>query len=288
MNKRTYTYIFAILYAVSCFLIISSGMSSVNAATRSIKHGDTVTINLGDSVKVDAGNVPNNSTGNFGNTYVKFKASKTGWLKVFSQNDYWGYVQLLNENKSPVFATQELISEKYDPYKENWSVNFEVKSGKVYYLRLSSHSFYLGDNVYEIGTDKYDITTSFKVVKDVGGKSKKKAKIIKRGKKVTGLLPSGKKTARWYKIKLKKNQKLKIYMSFYGSGKSYFLIKPNKGKSIERTIYDNNKALSWDHRVNNSLKIIKTQNKLKKGTVVYVKIYNKNKTDSGVYTLKWK
>ncbi len=293
MRRRNRLITFTVWSIMMLGLVLSLSTKPVNAATRSVKHGGTVTINLGDTVHVDSSGIPGNDTGNFGYTYLKFKANKTGWLRVTSPR-FSGDLRLLDENKTPITKNNSLshmddtVPDYFISYQAN-NVNYGVKAGKIYYLRVEVSSVMInGGEIYYILLDKYDIKTSFKPITDIGGKRKSKAKNIKKGKKITGLLPVNTMGVRWYKIKLKKNQKLKIYMSYYGTGQCHFLVKPKKGKSYTYDIYDHNVSTNGLSGDNGKVKIIKTKNKLKKGTVVYVKICNDKRSQGGVYTLKWK
>ena len=289
-NRKFKTVLMCVLLGLIIGIIPSGHARMVKAATVSTKYGTTVTFKPGDTVSIDLADLYGKEVAydSYGYTFLKFTAAKTGTLKISATDLFTGEVRLLNANKKAISGDSYL--EVWAPIGDNPDcryVSYAVKAGKTYYIRVQ-----IGTYDGTIISKKFSIKTSFKAVKDQGGKSKAKAKNLKKNKSVTGILPVGEKNARWFKIKLKKNQVLKVCMSFYGCGKSYFLLKPKKGKSLTRVIHDNNAASApgnyENYEGNGKLKIVKTAGKLKKGTILYIKVYNKQASAGGSYTIRWK
>lgn len=155
------------------------------------------------------------------------------------------------------------------------------------------------DNVRFIGVKKgiytftvktsapvYAIKASFTKVKESKyGKKKSKAVSLKKKNTVKGLLPAGKAKAHWYKIKLKKNQKVTINFktSLCGAGSAVGGMKFTLYASYDTgtgTIYSGLRTTPYKPYT------IGMSPKLKKGTY-YLKIESYKK-GTGYYTIKWK
>jgi hypothetical protein len=112
------------------------------------------------------------------------------------------------------------------------------------------------------------------------GKSKKKAKKIKRGKKIRGVIQAGSTKSQWYKINMKK-KKMKVTLEGkYNCGQ---LIAEVKYKSYghwwtQRT---------WAMRSTDCIKQSTTIKQYKKIGKCYIRVYP-DKKSSGAYTLQVK
>lgn len=200
--------------------------------------------------------------------YHKFKAPKTGYLKVSAAevNGYSVYVQLLSSKK------KALSDELYAYSSNGHTVGFGVEKGKTYYIATRTS-----------GSSTYSVGFKFASVSEKSGSKQSKAVTLKKNKTVKGVQPANGKTsgADWYKIKLTKKQKFKIYVSGVTTG-SYdikcLVIPANK-----RVIMYNDTFKIPE----NGKGVISTDGKWSAGTY-YLKVYKYNKKASGYYTLKWK
>ena len=221
---------------------------------------------------------------NFGTTYdyqtyhyIKIKPSKTGYINF--ANDYThSYVDLCNANKK-VLSQEGKYSDFYSagsPYKWQTYLRYGVKKNVTYLIRIKGMSTERTsyDQPY-IGNLKW---TSHAVKVGKFGKSKKKAKAIKRKKVRNGLFVAGDRKARWYKIKTNK-KKIKIYF---------------KSNATNGTLYAKVYYKSYRKWFNvryaifrsDAKKTLKGTSTRKKNTY-YIKVYPKGQA-SGHFSLKWK
>lgn len=238
----------------------------------------TITVSEGVETKINFGT-------NYDNTsyhYLRIKASKTGYI-VFT-NDYvhGDDVALCSANKRVLSVGSKSFDDFYSAnskYPYQTVLNYGVKKGKTYLIRIKGNSS--EHNTYKdpyIGTVKW-INKSVKAVKF--GKSKKKAKTLKKGKKINGMFTAGNKKAQWYKIKSKK-KRTNIYISA-----------PKANGSIIGQVYY--KSLGKWYSI--KLRTFRSDSAYKRSGYIqaynsrkntyYVKVYPDYKV-SGAYTLKWK
>ena len=191
----------------------------------------------------------------------RFTAKETGYIKV---NYYTGEEDatfaLLDNNKKQISKN---IARSYDG---GLPLYFGVKKGTTYYLRLKNVQDQSGTGPYRL----YLRNTN----------TKKKSVSIKRNKKIKGYVLSGKKGHDWYKVKVKKSGKVKFYLKNYMSGQCYIDLYNKKGKKVKSL---RQKTVDADGYIESKTKY----GRLSKGTY-YIKIYTKDKRESGAYTLKWK
>ena len=124
--------------------------------------------------------------------------------------------------------------------------------------------------------------------------SKGKAKLLSKGKYVRMLIPAGKKTTGWFKIKISKKQKLNITIDsqmMQNNGKNLQLyICNNKGKKLNVNPIIINGESSVIYKKKYVMKYPKTvfgtTSAFPEGTY-YIKIESKTKTSSGAFKIKW-
>lgn len=221
---------------------------------------------------------------NFGKTYnynsyhyIRIKPSKTGYINF--TNDYThSYIALCDANKK-VLSQEDKFSDFYSagsPYKWQTYLRYGVKKNVTYLIRIKGMSSErLNYNSPYIGNLKW---TSHAVKVGKFGKSKKKAKAIKRKKVRNGLFVAGDRKARWYKIKTNK-KKIKIYF---------------KSNATNGTLYAKVYYKSYRKWFNvryaifrsDAKKTLKGTSTRKKNTY-YIKVYPKGQA-SGHFSLKWK
>ena len=185
---------------------------------------------------------------------VKIKANKTGLMSLSALNYASFYATLLDSKKRPL--TQEMW---------NWhdTNSMGVQKNKVYYIRIKA----------SIGSDTRSFVYSIAGAKTAKNTSKKKAIKLKKNKKVSQIILSGDKKARYYKFKLTKKKKLNISFTNVGTGQFKYSLLNSKGKRL----YVSNDT---------SAKKLKTYSKIPKGTY-YIKIKMQNKS-TGRFTFKLK
>lgn len=200
-------------------------------------------------------------------TYLAVKPTVDGYitLNLYGGESYdtAAYVTLCNSSLKEL-TEEEYISTTYDD--SNKAV-FGVKKNTTYYLKVTS--------VGTKGCIKYTQTK----VSEKSGKKKAKAVEIKKNKKIQGTIAAGDKKADWYKIKVTKKGKVKLFTTGNASGYIYLQMYYANGKKFGSYVTVANRVYDSDKWVTNV--------KLNKGTY-YIKVYRGNDKTSGNYTLKWK
>ncbi len=274
-RKHILTLAFTLLFVSWIFMY----SKPVSAAVRNCKHGDTININLGDTVVVSQKGISEKVLKS-SYTWIKFTAKDNGILHV-SAKDYCADIRLTNSKKTPISGKDEsIISDPDFLAFEMDKIDYGLKKGETYYLRLE------GDPDQK---NNYTMNLKFTSQKITGGAKKAKAKIIKKKKWMKGLITIGKKHTRWYKFKLTKKQRAKIFINAYGNKHIFFYMWTKKGGGVTRMIYRDNGSQAGNNKnaVNNGTKIIRSP-KLPKGTVIYIKVYTRDPMSSGRYEIKWK
>lgn len=221
----------------------------------------------------------------FGNyyAYVRFCPPKTGAItfSITADRKFFETVMLMKQNSSGAYvpALSDNESDAIENINGNGGasrVTYAVKKGVKYALRVDLN-------------DDFILNSSFKKVADTGGKKKSSAKTLKKGKTQYGLLPIGKRKSRWYKFKVPSSKPLTFQFKGMGNAWMNYQVKVKGMETISRSVYQNN----WENkkgdpskRENNKTKVMKAQ--LKKGSIVYVRVYTDSKHDTGYYMLKWK
>lgn len=158
--------------------------------------------------------------------------------------------------------------------------SFYLTSTNNYYefYALKKGTYYISSSC----SDRYRIKATVMKISDKSGKNKKKAKLLKKGKTVKGMVAltesAGK--ADWYKIKLNKKAKIKIARSAYCTGSCSLKVQliPASKKVImtSDTIY-----------MESGSSVFSTRGKMPKGTY-YIKVSKISADYSGSYELKLK
>ena len=212
-------------------------------------------------------------------TYLKIKPSKTGTITFTA--DYSCYVALCDANRNVISVGynspgDSVMPENLNPFMRK--VHYGVKKGVTYNLKIYVMPKRQDENGYYISTVKY---TNSKVTPAKYGSSKKKAKAIKKNKKVKGLFTAGNKKAQWFKV-TSKQKKTRITISVgkvnYGLNITGYYKSGSKWKSSESVI-------TWQTDYNSDT-FTGTVNKKKKHTY-YIKVTPRDNT-SGSYSITWK
>lgn len=214
--------------------------------------------------------------------YIKIEPSKTGYIEFTDDFTQGNSITLCNTRKKPISRSSNISDDYYNAdssYRYQEIINYGVKKGKVYYIRIkgSSKERFKDESPY-IGTVKW-MNRAVKAAKY--GKSQKKAPTIKENKKNKGLFKAGSTKAQWFKIKSKK-KKTRVYFSS----------KKINGKLVCEVHY--NSMGKWYHI---KLHTERSDDKYKnsgvfnpynsKSNIYYLKIYPEH-TTSGAYTVMWK
>lgn len=200
-------------------------------------------------------------------SYVKIKPTVNGYISIYPYGgQYYGSsftVTLCNSSKKAL-TDDEYISAGSKYFGKT---AFSVKKNTTYYLRVKG--------VYDRAAVKYVQTG----VNEKSGSSKKKAVTVKQNKTIKGTIAVNDSKADWYKIKVPKTKKVKIYVSGNASGSLRMQVYKSNGKKYgyENTFLSDN----------NQSRTLESNGKMTKGTY-YIKIYRANSKSSGNYSLKWK
>ena len=277
------------LMVVSCGLFFAISVSNANAAMgdRSaagsipIAPGGEVTAPVNQEVKLNFG-----TRFDLYNKYyfIKIKPAKTGII-TFKDDFSRGYSIVLCNAKKKIVSVGNNYSSVEDflswnsPYKEQTFINYGVKKGLTYYIRLKGGSTERADyqsSTPYIGTVKW---TNKAIKPAKSGKSKKKAVKLKKGKKVKGLIVAGDKKGKWYKIKSKYHQTKIICSAKNCNGAIVADVMYKSGGKWQKT------RCTGVRRSNPSGSVV-IYSTTKKNTF-YVKVHPEKK-DSGVYYLSWR
>lgn len=251
--------------SIECFKIPGAGTyymgiySNVSGTTEvsQIVGAEAIFYNGGDRT-INAGN---NAVGqkDAQTNYFKFKATKTGYLRVAGDTATSSYrVALCNSSK------KALSGETYF----SKTPTYGVTKGKTYYIKINSNANSKGGYKFKLDNVK---------ISEKSGKSRAKAVNIKKGKTVKGTIQAGSGQADWYKFKLTGKKNVTINVTT-GSNDALKIIVYKGGKKVgngSRTIY------------NNATGKLYSSTKWSKGTY-YIKVLRANGKSSGYYSLKWK
>lgn len=282
--QRALSFVLALAMLVTVFSV-SSPAEVEAAATKSFKSKGSSSVTISDDECYDA-------TGEIATHYIKFKAGETGFLTLKFSNasqlssSVIGGVRICKSSKQPI-GKSEIWTTGYSQ-SVNFTRTYGVKKGVTYNFEVFAN----------YGTK---INATFKKVKKVNATKRTKAKEIKKGKTMTGVIIAGDKKADWYKIKLKNSKKLKITCNVKTNG----LVLGTDGYShdgagIVFTYYDG-KGNVFDKKNPSDIltplypKQVSTltlksssgaTHTLSTGTY-YIKVEPYNTSSSGQYTIKW-
>lgn len=285
--QRALSFVIALAMIVTVFGVAAP--TEIQAADKSFDgKKKTTTVTISDTESLDA------SAQNLQPYYIPYKAKNTGTvtLKFQSVSTLYSYsygnVRICDKSKKPVGAMEYWNTGQTDP--DFYTRTYGVKKGQTYLF-------------YVVADGGVKITASFKAVKKVNATKKTKAKEIRKGKTMTGVIIAGDKKADWYKIKMKGNKKLKLSYTVKTNGMVKNLSTQQVGvaSGIRITFYDrdgnpwtstsyNNMTLANDKDgMDIFLRNTSTGSKhsIKDGTY-YIKVEPINTSSSGQYTIKWK
>lgn len=255
-----------LLAAVMVVSVLTVMPENVSAADYTIGDSGTQTITISDTECYYA-------TGDY--AWIKFKPAATGYVTFSAANastldNYTdGTWTLFDANKKQI-SGQDKFNTSYDEAYMKTNV-YGVQKGKTYYLRI----------IPVLGTT---ITAKYTKVSTKGGAKKSKAKTIKKGKAVKGVITAGSNASQWYKFKVTKNQYLKISYA----AKTNYAIKMTvyQGSRSLGSLYPDYKSskMAYEYVINARTK---KKMKVQAGTTYYVQVSRYNANSSGFYTLKW-
>lgn len=191
--------------------------------------------------------------------YFKFKAPKTGYLRVTGESAASSYQVALCNNSKKALSGDTYFSRV---------PTYGVTKGKTYYIRIAA-------NYNSAGGYKFNVKSAG--ISEKSGKTRAKAVNVKKGKTVKGTIQAGSSQADWYKFKLTGKKKVTISLTT-GSNDALKVIVYKGGKQVgngSRTIYNNAEGKLY------------STTKWSKGTY-YIQIKRANSKSSGYYTLKWR
>lgn len=210
-------------------------------------------------------------TGNTGKTlYHKLVVKKNG-LVVICGNEYrenGTALQASGLNAQLCNAKKVPLHNAYLSNLNSYTEKYALKKG-TYYVAVAS-------------SQRYQLKAETKAWKDKSGKSKKKAKVIKKGKSANGmvLINEGMKKGDWYKVKLTKRSKLRINISAACTG----VVSNLKVQIIPANRHYT--LINSTSLIGNKGKKLASRNTLAAGTY-YIKVSKVTKSASGVYRIKF-
>ena len=248
-------------------------------------------------------------TGEKNALFFKIKASQSGILQFMFETSNGVNVKIVDSKKkalSDVFVVSD-----------NAFSGIGVKGNKVVYAKVwkeensnedAVDENIVSDNVIEQSdteqseSNGIDGITSFKNVKyqiryisTSNGSTRKKAKSLSKGKFTEALVPAGKSTTSWYKLKISKKHALSVTIE------SRML--QNKGKNLQLYICNSSGKklntspiiVNGEATVTYKKKYVMNYPKTTFGTTAsfpegtyYLRVESKTKLSSGSYRIKWK
>ncbi len=214
-------------------------------------------------------------------TWLKYKASADGYIKVQIKTPEGaaapskGYLALYSSTKRTILSEKAIFYNAANSGNPYWNrFIFGVKKGQTYYIRVR-------------GENAVNLSRKFTKVNDKSGSTQTKALNLKQNKAKTGLIPAGTYNVDWYKIKLTKKQKIRLYYNAKVSGTSgSFKLSIYSGKKLQsvKNIYYT--AAQRKITICRYHPSTRKTSALEAGTY-YIKVERANTTSSGYYKLKW-
>lgn len=212
---------------------------------------------------------------------MPIKASSSGILHVMCETDHALKVRYYLGKRKAVSSYKEINKKAL--------TGIGVLAKKQYYVRLYNPDHSISGTT-KIRNLKYQID-SITAAKNT---SKARAKTLNKNQYVRTLIPAGKKTTTWYKIKIANKQKLTITLDsqmMQNNGKNLQLyICNSSGKKLNRSAIIINGEASCSYKKKYIMKYPKTvfgtTAAFPEGTY-YIKIESKTKTSSGAFQIKW-
>lgn len=281
--QRALSFVLALAMIVTVFGV--SAPTEVQAANKSFKGKGSSTVTISDAETIDA-------TGDYATHYIKFKANVTGYITLKFKNaskvtsSPLGGVRICKSSKQPIGKFEVWTT----GYSESpfFTRTYGVKKGQTYLFEVFSNA-------------GVKISATVKSVKKVNATKRTKAKEIKKGKTMTGVIIAGDKKVDWYKIKLKNSKKIKITCKAKTNG--VVLGSDNKmydGAGIKITYYKGDGTV-FDPKnpsdlltplypnMTSTFSVVSSSGSshtLSTGTY-YIKVEPANTYSSGQYTIKW-
>lgn len=215
--------------------------------------------------------------------WISYQPKYDGYLTIQNVNagnvPANGYLALYNKTKGIVLSSKSIAySGKYGSSKktaEYWTKNvFGLKKGETYFIRVKAFT-------------PVTLKSSFKRVTDKSGALQSKALNIKKNKTKTGLIPAGGTTPDWYKLTLKKNQKIQLYYNIHTKGSFQLSLYSGRRRLGSKVLSTQGAQKMTISRQVTDSKGKKTTKAMNKGTY-YIKMEPANSLANGYYTLKWK
>lgn len=263
MKKCNWNIVRAVMFGFICIMLSVSGDFSVLAADDNFNYHSTVDIPDQESYPV---------TGQY--KWIRYRAPKDGYITVkasYGSKKYTyslGYWRLYDSKKKTALSADKIsytTQSGTDAYAR--TSYFGVKKGKTYYLRVQAY-------------DGVKISCRFKQVKEQSASSRKKAKTLKKSKTVTGIVLPKDKTKDWYKIRLSKAQKIRLYYKIRSDGRFKLSLYSGSGAKLCSGTY------GYAAQVR-QININQNGQKLNPGTY-YFKWEPADSYSCGYYTVKWK
>lgn len=256
------------LLLAACILLITVGVPQrTKAAELSFNVSTTVQLPQ-DGYSVSSGS----------DTWIKYKAKSTGYITISVQsspqtiqgsgaagtaNAASGEFQLYNAKKNTALSNVKYyLTSGANP--ADYSMSYGVKKGASYYIRMRASA-------------AVSVSCNLTKVSESSGSKKTKAKSIKKGKTIRGIIPAGDKSADWYKIVIPKKQTLHIYYSGLTDNKLKLTFSGTYLKTAKKYVYCGVTSLQHTY----------STERVQPGTY-YVKVERGDSKSSGYYTLKWK
>lgn len=213
---------------------------------------------------------------------LKIKANKSGILHFMCDTNDGVAVKYLDGKK-------KAISKNFLMNKKALS-GIGVQSNKTYNIKI-----WKPENTIKGTTTLNNIKYQIDLVSSSNGNARSKARALTKDKYIETLVPAGKTTTSWFKLKVTKKQKLSITIESHmlqNNGKNLRIyICNSNGKAINKDpiIFDGEASSVYKKKY--ILKYPKmtfaTTAAFPEGTY-YLKIESKTKTTSGSYSIKWK
>lgn len=260
-------HLFLFLTAIA-WLLFSGG---ADASARELDFNQSGVVEITDSEAYPV-------TGSY--TWIRYKAPRNGYIKLqafYGSKKYTyslGYWRLYQANKKTALSADKVsytTKNGTDSYAR--TSYFGVKKGKTYYLRVLAY-------------DGVRLQLDFRAVREQSAAIRKKAKLLRKAKTVTGTVLSRDKASDWYKLRLSRAQNIQICYRVRSDGK--FRLSLYSGDGSELT------SLVCGYTPKTQRAVVRQKSgftgsyaKMAAGTY-YLRVEPETSYSSGYYTLKWK
>ena len=212
---------------------------------------------------------------------ISLKAGNSGILHVMCETDH--------SLKVRYYLGKSKAVSSYIGISGHNLTGIGVQARKRYYVR-----FYNEDNATSGTTKIHNLKYQIDSIVMTKNTSRARAKTLKKNQYTRTLIPAGKKTTVWYKVKITNKQKLTITLNsqmMQNKGKNLQLyICDSKGKKLNRNPIIINGEADCSYKKKYIMKYPKTvfgtTTAFPEGTY-YIKIESKTKMSSGAFEIKW-